>query len=135
MHYFSNWYRQYQSENDSSETNELSAQSKSNVSPTQGTVKRTSSGRIVRHRVDLTQYNDDEDDDEQDDEEEDDEEEDDEEDEEKEENDSQQKSEIDPPTKRRPTSLNPFRIPVNLLNFKERRITFVADKPNSLAPS
>ena len=124
MHYFSNWYRQYQSENDSSETNELSAQSKSNVSPTQGTVKRTSSGRIVRHRVDLTQYHDDEDNDEDDDEEDD-----------EEENDSQQKSETDPPTKRRPTSLNPFRIPVNLLNFKERRITFVADKPNSSAPS
>ena len=132
MHYFSSWYRQYQSENDSSETNEVSAQSKSNVSPTQGTVKRTSSGRIVRRRVDLTQYNDDEDDDEDDNEENDEEND---EQEEEEENDSQQKSETDPPTKRRPTSLNPFRIPVNLLNFKERRITFVADKPNSLAPS
>lgn len=125
MHYFSSWYRQYQSENDSSETSEVSAQSNSNVSPTQGAVKRTSSGRIVRHRVDLTQYNDDEDDDEEDDDEED----------EEEENDSQQKSEMDTPTKRRPTSLNPFRIPVNLLNFKERRITFVADKPNSSTPS
>ena len=121
MHYLSNWYKQSQSENDSNSKMNDSGEknrSKSDGSPTTSAVKRTSSGRIVRQRVDLTLYNNKGD----------------EEDKEKEKNASQQKSETNISPKPRPTSLNPFRIPVTLLNFKDTRSTLVADKPNSSAP-
>lgn len=121
MYYLSNWYKQSQGENDVSKTNDSGekARSKSDGSPTTSAVKRTSSGRIVRQRVDLALYNNKGN----------------EKEEEKEKNASPQKSESNTPPKSRPTSLNPFRIPVTLLNFKETRSTLVTDKPNSSAPS
>ena len=68
----------------------------------EGSVTRTSSGRIVRQRFQLV-YNYSEEDDE---------------DTETENNDKDAEQSGNKPPASRPTSLNPFQIPVNLLNFK-----------------
>lgn len=121
MHYLSNWYKQFQSENvtlkNTASKQETSPQTK--VSPTSSAVKRTSSGRIVRPRVDLSLFLNEEDtaasvrketegsgkDEEK--------------------NSQQHGNEVKNEPKPRSTSLNPFRIPVSLLNFKQTRSTLV----------
>ena len=71
---------------------------------TESARKRTSSGRLVRQRVQLVEeYSDD-----------------DEEDGEKGKGHENTSNTERSPPKPRPTSLNPFRIPVNLLNFKAK---------------
>jgi hypothetical protein len=123
MHYLSNWYKQFQSENDTSTKKsdfEEKVPSKSNISPGTGAVKRTSSGRIVRQRVDLAMYNN------VDEEEAREKKDKNVKDNEKQKDSPQKGSETNPSPTPRPTSLNPFRIPVHLLNFKQTQTTLVA---------
>jgi hypothetical protein len=123
MHYLSDWHKQFQRENelndkstkksddddDDDDGTDDNGQSPSTAPP----LKRTSSGRIVKQRVGLGTCND--------------------------YNVNkmkkpkkspppQQTVNVTPPTppRPRPTSLNPFRIPVNLLNFKQTQTTLVA---------
>ena len=106
MHYLSNWYKQFQIDNDTvtkKSYDEGSSASNTDASP----VKRTSSGRIVRQRADLALYKDDN-----------------AKENEKQKDSPPQRSETSPTS--RPTSLNPFRIPVNLLNFKQTQTSLVA---------
>ena len=160
MHYLSNWYKQFQSETDTTrksdgDDGEGKTPSKSNVSPDTvndkvqrkdtpqhgtetnttttprptslnpfpnvspgtGTVKRTSSGRIVRQRVDLAIYNRHEETSKKEDKNVN--------DKEKRKDTPQHGTETNTTTTPRPTSLNPFRIPVNLLNFKQTQSTLV----------
>ena len=101
MHYLSNWYKQYQ---DDHKNKDDSPGKTSSTSPGSA-LKRTSSGRIIKQRVNLAPESDDEDKD--------------------------KSKKVDETQKDmgkaapRPTSLNPFRIPVNLLNFKQTQSTLV----------
>jgi hypothetical protein len=88
MHYLSNWYKQFQSETDTTrksdgDDGEGKTPSKSNVSPD------TVNDKVKRK--DTPQHG----------------------------------TETNTTTTPRPTSLNPFRIPVNLLNFKQTQSTLV----------
>ncbi|XP_028401753.1 uncharacterized protein LOC114524773 [Dendronephthya gigantea] len=120
MHYLSNWYKQFQSEKEAVQKNDSKQETppQTKVPPTASAVKRTSSGRIVRPRVDLSLRIKEEDkatdtegsgEDGQND---------------SKEHGNEVKNE--PKPKPRSTSLNPFRIPVNLLNFKQTRSSLVA---------
>ena len=101
IHYLSNWYKQLESEKEPTKK----------VTVPAAAVKRSLSGRIVKQRVDPPSYLDDSD----------------KSVEETRKSPSQQRSETDPAPK--PTSLNPFRIPVNLLNFKQTQSTLIEKLP------
>lgn len=95
--------------------NEAVLQTKEKPKPSKPTVvgvKRTSSGRIVRQRMNPDQYNDDEDGEDDNDE--------------GKQKDTPQQQKQGSASTLKPSSLNPFCIPVTLLNFKQALTTLVA---------